>query len=219
MIRALLPAAVKRPLRRMHRSANLRLALRAFRRLADRTRLPREVADRLHYGYGNEGWSASQDFLIGLVAAAWETTGPIVECGCGLSTLLLDHIAGRQGRTVISLEHDPAWAAIMRKRVGPHVQVVAAPLQSYDGFDWYAPVSLPSGIGLVICDGPPSATKGGRFGLLRRLRALLAPDCRILLDDCIRADERRILADWAHITGGTATISADARPYGTLVIS
>ena len=52
-------------------------------------------------------------------------------------------------------------------------------------------------ISLVICDGPPSSTRGGRFGLVPVLRENLAPGFRILLDDARRPGEREVLRRWA----------------------
>ena len=69
---------------------------------------------RLTNLWGNEGWSASREYLTGCLAAAHVTRGAILECGTGLSTLLLGIIAGRTGQKVWSLEHDEAWA----RRIG-----------------------------------------------------------------------------------------------------
>ena len=57
---------------------------------------------------------------------------------------------------------------------------------------------LPDGIALVICDGPPSSTAGGRYGLVPVMKASLNTSCRILLDDTHRRKEREIIQHWCH---------------------
>lgn len=69
---------------------------------------------------------------------------------------------------------------------------------SYGGFDWYdvESVQLPDTIGLVVCDGPPGTSRGGRYGLVPILKDRLAPGCIILIDDTDRAGERDIVDRW-----------------------
>ena len=55
---------------------------------------------------------------------------------------------------------------------------------------------MPRTFRLVICDGPPSDTHGGRYGVLPLLQARMAPAAIILLDDVDRAGEREVLARW-----------------------
>jgi hypothetical protein len=148
-------------------------------------------------GWGNEGWSADASYLEAVCQWASEIRGPILECGSGLSTVLLGIVA--PGR-VTSLEHLPDWRHRVRlaaARHGIHVNVVYAPLVRYLSFDWYSlPESLTNLFELVICDGPPSQTAGGRYGLLPVVDRWLARKAIILMDDIDRADERRIVARW-----------------------
>jgi hypothetical protein len=77
------------------------------------------------------------------------------------------------------------------------INVLTAPLIDYGGFHWYSfPDSLPEPIELVVCDGPPSATVGGRYGLLPIAGDLLTPKTVILMDDVERSDEQAIIARW-----------------------
>jgi methyltransferase family protein len=154
------------------------------------------------YGWGNEGWSADEDYLLRLMSEAATAKGAIVECGSGLSTLLLAGVARQSGTVVHSLEHNADW----RKRVMGELAargltnystVHHAPLQKYGEYDWYSiPQSLPGNIALVICDGPPSDTLGGRHGVLPALRDRMAPTCTILMDDANRPSEIEIMALW-----------------------
>jgi hypothetical protein len=101
---------------------------------------------------------------------------------------------------VFSLEHMPEWQSRVNqtlRSLGLPNRVALAELRSYGEFDWYdLPPDLSSGIGLVICDGPPSITRGGRYGLLPVCMEHFAPNCTILLDDAEREDERAILSAW-----------------------
>jgi hypothetical protein len=56
-----------------------------------------------------------------------------------------------------------------------------------------------SDIGLVICNGPPGQTKGGRFGLIPQIKASLKQGAVILMDDTIRDDERSIIEKYKSI--------------------
>jgi hypothetical protein len=114
-------------------------------------------------GWANEGWSADTSYLEAVCHWASRVRGPILECGSGLTTLLLGVVARDQ---VITLEHMPEWKdrvqLVARKHSVP-VNVVNAPIVDYVGFHWYSvPKSLPGNIELVICDGPPSDVLGGR---------------------------------------------------------
>jgi len=112
--------------------------------------------------------------------------------------LLLGVVA--PGRT-ISLEHTPKWKTIVESSAAKYsipVDIRSTNLVSYGDFEWY---SLPEDIkkikfSLVICDGPPSETHGGRYGLMPAARELLNDDCVILMDDAEREDERRIIEQW-----------------------
>jgi len=76
--------------------------------------------------------------------------------------------------------------------------VCDTPLKDYGTFEWYdvSTTSIPRDISLVICDGPPHYTKGGRYGLLPVLSKHLADGAIILLDDYSREHEKQIVKDW-----------------------
>jgi len=151
----------------------------------------------LSTGWGNEGWIADRAYLQAVYHWASHIQGPILECGSGLSTILLGIIA--PGR-VTTLEHLPEWQEQVQRLASQRsitVNVVAAPLIDYGEFDWYSlPESRAGGYELIICDGPPSATRGGRYGLLPVSGRLLAQNAVILMDDVERPDERGISKRW-----------------------
>jgi hypothetical protein len=97
------------------------------------------------------------------------------------------------------------------------VDLCRADLKRYDGFHWYEPPleRMPS-FALVVCDGPPGRTPGGRYGLLPVMRAHLEPGCVILLDDTQRDEERRIAHRWAEELGSVVEFSSEGRSFATL---
>jgi hypothetical protein len=63
---------------------------------------------------------------------------------------------------------------------------------------WYSAVgTLPTGIGLVICDGPDSYGRG-RYPVLPLVRHNLAPGAVILFDDAAAEGQPEVLDSWAR---------------------
>ncbi|HEV2761818.1 MAG TPA: hypothetical protein VGV38_02395 [Pyrinomonadaceae bacterium] len=196
------PGPVRRAVKEAVGAYRLRRAVREFSNLAPGARPTRALLSGLRAGWGNEWYAARTDYLEELAARAVETDGPVLECGSGLTTLLLGLLAGRRGVEVWSLEHLPEWharvAAGLARFDVPGVRAVLAPLRDYGGFDWYDPPleEMPREFRLVVCDGPPGPTRGGRYGLLPVLGDRLTTDSLILLDDAERAGEREVLRRW-----------------------
>jgi hypothetical protein len=178
------------------------------------------LIERLVHAWGNESWSATAPFLMGMLGWLPRTSGAIVECGSGLSTLVLAAALIRGDRTLLSLEHDRSWAERIGTRLPARtrsfVTVALSPLDSYGSFDWYSlpPAQLPTSIGFVVCDGPPGSTRGGRYGMGPVLKDRLAPGCIVLLDDTHRSEERAILQRWRTELGGE--VVEDAPTYSVL---
>ena len=150
----------------------------------------------------NEAWSADPALLAALLTWLPRSTGPILECGSGLSTLVLAAAASVANRDLWALEHDPRWAARVSRELRPHLSscatVLLAPLRDYGSYEWYAPdpAALPVSIGFVLCDGPPGGTRGGRYGLVPQLRNRMRSGCVVILDDTQRPQERSIVRRW-----------------------
>jgi hypothetical protein len=180
--------------------------------------LPAEqVLDDLVYGWNNGGWLALHDYLMACVVEARRATGPILECGSGLTTLVVGAVARETGNELWSLEHLPEWRAkvsteLRRFKIGS-VRLCDAPLVTYPGFTWYEPplASMPEAFSLVVCDGPPAETPGGRYGLLPVMRDRLAPDAVILLDDLVRVDEQEVVNRWVSETNSWSQILGTRR--------
>lgn len=137
----------------------------------------------------------------------------VVECGSGVSTVLLARaLRDAGGGRLHALEHDPTWAATVRallerERLGGVATVVEAPLGPHalarNGCGWYtadAVEELPrGGIDLLLVDGPPAGEPGlgeARYPALPALAARLAADALVALDDVDRPGEAAVLAAW-----------------------
>lgn len=145
--------------------------------------------------------------------------GLVVECGSGSSTIVLARCLRALGRgRVISLEHDPDYARhttdLLRLHgLGDVATVVTAPLAERDvnggRAQWYGTQYEPllqGPIDVLIVDGPPGNTAPkARYPAVPLLRRQLAPECRILMDDGDRADERAIARAWRDDLGATLT--------------
>jgi hypothetical protein len=213
-------ASTRAQLRAHHRHFVFRRAFAQFVEAIEADLEPsRNVLRRLIYGWGNEGWSASEAFLSACVRESLACRhGTILECGSGLTTLLVGAIADRRDLEFVSLEHMPEWREHVMscaRTVAIHrVRVELAPLQDYDGYFWYSiPASIRPPISLVLCDGPPGDTPGGRYGLIPAVRHLLHDRCVILLDDAIREDEQVIARRWQQDVSVTCQLIDETPPY------
>ncbi len=214
-----LKRTMPRPVRRAFRRAQRRLTLsRATRRILDRpagTPPTRSDLGELHFGWGNTGYSADLAYLERIAAEAARVDRPILECGSGLTTLILGLVAGRRGIEVWTLEHHRQWQGRVERvlaRYGLSVHVVHAPIVERGTYAWYDPPldEMPPSFGLVVCDGPPGTTLGGRYGLIPVMRERLADGATILLDDAGREDEIAILERWALEAGVTYDFFGDS---------
>jgi hypothetical protein len=199
----LIPRRVQKQVRRVTSGLAMPIAVCWVSRHATRASV-----SLLRYAWNNDKFSADVDYLMAVAREAERVRGPILECGSGITTLLLGIIAQRRGIEVCTFEHDAKWWAAAKgvlDRCQIHsVRVLQTPLRSYGEFDWYtAPEGLPS-FDLVICDGPPGSTRGGRHGLLPVMRSRLGEGCTILLDDAHRPEERSILSRWTSEWGAQA---------------
>jgi predicted O-methyltransferase YrrM len=192
--------------------------------LGDPADPPPAVLKDLMHGWGNVFMAAQEDFIRASLACARETDGPILECGSGLSTVLLGVVADRTGATVYSLEHQAVWAQrvsrVLRRYGIASVELFVSDLRGYGAYSWYDPPvdHLPEDVSLVVCDGPPGTTRGGRYGLLPVMRSRLRPGCVILLDDAQRPDEREIAARWARELGTDFAIEGSGKMFARLTV-
>lgn len=180
----------------------LRRAVKEIDKLAAGEMPTAEMLVNLQAGWNNDGYVARTGFLTEVAKHALTTSGPILECGSGLTSLLLGLLAGKRGVRTYSLEHMAEWldrvdTSLKKCRIS-NVQVELVSLKEHDEFTWYdAPLNtLPPEFALVICDGPPGHIKGGRYGLLPLLGTRLPAGAVILLDDAERAGEAEVMRRW-----------------------
>jgi predicted O-methyltransferase YrrM len=203
LIARAVPAAAKRPLREPYRRYRLGRALARAR--STFPEVSDEVISDLVGAWANT-WSIQEGLIPAILREAAYTDGPILDCGSGLSTILLGMVAQERNGHVTSLEHIPEWAEQVNEFLKSFridsVDVHLTPLKSYGDFDWYDVSGMRfSGkdpFSLVVCDGPPgTTTRGGRFGLVPVMLDFLRPDCVILLDDANREPEQEVLDRWS----------------------
>lgn len=135
----------------------------------------------------------------------------IVECGSGVSTVLLARLLAQRGAgTLTALEHDEGWARwvtaqLAREGLDVRARVVTAALAP-DG--WYDPTAVEAGLGpapidLLVVDGPPACAPGAglaRHAALSTLAPQLAPGAAVVLDDVVRPGEQEVLRRWEAAT-------------------
>jgi len=207
-----------------YRKYVFRRGMRQFSALPHDALVPRTVLSDLIYGWGYEGGSVKHEYASAFLQHARTADGPILECGSGLSTILVGVVAQRNGNKVWSLEHSPFWAERVRSTLKRYdiksVELCETNLRHYGPYKWYDPPKdrMPKDFSVVICDGPPASpgnmTPGGRYGMLPIMKQHLKPGCIVLLDDAERAREKKILARWAEELGTSYRIEGVEKPYG-----
>ena len=138
----------------------------------------------------------------------------IVECGSGISTLLIARLLRTRPGHLWSVEHDRAWAALVKEWVeaeglADRVTFVEADLD--DG--WYCRETLeeqlPDGrFDLLIVDGPPAYSRAimhARYQAVPFFRERLAGDWTVVLDDIHRRGEYEVADRWSHDLGRPVT--------------
>ncbi|HEY6352854.1 MAG TPA: hypothetical protein VIY30_00055 [Burkholderiaceae bacterium] len=224
MAHLVLPRETRQRLRRAYDTLRFDVAMRRFIANPTAALASTSLLGELIATWGNSGWSAQEGYLRECCACALTSSGPTLECGSGLSTLLLGVIGQQRGHQHWALEHLAEWALKVDRCAVRHrlraVNVCTAPLRNYAGYVWYDPPlrRLPNQFALVVCDGPPAETAGGRYGLVPIMRNRLAPGCVILLDDAEREAERTIARRWQLELGATHQLVADDKPFIRLVM-
>jgi hypothetical protein len=150
-----------------------------------------------------------------------------IEFGAGASTLILGRALHNVQGSLVSVEHDPDWARVVKEAIdraglGDTVEIVVADLipQRFNGHEyiWYRRTVVENSIGgkrcdLVVVDGPPAyepGTEYRRFPAIPVLMPYLADRYTIALDDATRAGEKQIVTEWATMLGLTFSTSETA---------
>lgn len=181
----------------------LRGAVEQIRAVPAGRPLGRLLLARLIFAWGNFGYAANIRYLQQIDRLFRVSQGAVLECGSGASTLLLALLAEKYDRHVWSFENHGQWSVHVREVLAglelSRLTVCHTPLRNYGDYDWYElpGLFLPHDFGLVVCDGPPGTVQGGRYGLIPVMGQYLRSDCRILLDDTHRRNEKELIRRWA----------------------
>lgn len=152
--------------------------------------------------YVDNEWGAKEPLLATAIKLARESNGPILECGSGLSTILM---AAATRRTVFCLEHHGLYAAKLRQMAAEaksdNIGLCVVPIT--DGFyDAKEFRGLPDAFNLAILDGPPRQA-GDRMKFFdmfgRRVKT-------ILVDDVDSLPYRGKVMEWAESNGREFTL-------------
>ena len=143
-------------------------------------------------------WAMQPAALAELDAWLWrESPRVIVECGSGLSTVIMGNYARHSGARVVSLDHDHRFAGQTSGLLSQHNLSEFVDLRTVDlaGSPPMYQTDLPDGIEFALIDGPPEST-GGRKATLDALMPHMAPRWSAWLDDGARKIERQALKGW-----------------------
>lgn len=146
--------------------------------------------------WGNPGYSASYAYLQAVARHARAARVGVLETGSGATSLVVASVK-RSSVYFAALEHLGPWVEKVNS-ILPRDYVLWARLAPRGTYEWY---DLPDSsrqrdFDLLICDGPPGSTPGGRFGAVPELGPHLINGAIILLDDTHREGERSLIDSW-----------------------
>ncbi len=144
----------------------------------------------------------------------------IVECGSGVSTIIIALAIGDRPITFVSLEESEHWMettkrALVAFDVLDRVQLVHSPLTpiEFNGkrIEAHDDSAIANGkADILLVDAPPA--KVGRMGVLPRMMKHLRPGALVLLDDAVRGGEEECVRAW--VNNGLASLEGYL-PLGT----
>ena len=179
----------------------------------------RETLAELSYGWGNKSHSASIEYLEECIQYTVQSKLPILECGSGLSTIVVGLIAKKYGNTVWSLENMKSWYKRVNKFLIKYeidsVKLFYSPVVKYGDLVWYkAPLdSIPNKFSLVICDGPANIKKRAKHNIFPIMKERFASGCIILYDDAFKVQTQEDITGWAKKLHMSYEIRGKENPY------
>jgi hypothetical protein len=192
------------------REWRIRSCARALRRASPSVEELMPLVSRLRAVWGNTGWTPDEGFLQAMVRGVLASPGPFLECGSGLSTVILGLLAERNATSVWSLEQDEEWVSVLQEELSDlgisTVHLVHAPLEVRSGAAWYDfdDSAFPRRFSMVLCDGP-AVRKGDwaepvylawRSGAVRELQRRSMTCDSILLDDADNPRCSMLVDNW-----------------------
>lgn len=226
VVRSLIKAIRKTPLklilmwgRRIYRNYYLK---RTMKKILSNPRYflnDRETLSELSYDWGNEGWSASIDCLQDCVKYVEQSKLPILECGSGLSTIVIGLAAKEFGKSVWSLEHTQSWYKWVKKTLIKYkidsVKLIYAPPVEHGDLLWYdAPLnSMPSEFSLVLCDGPAGTERRSKQNIFPIMKDKFVSGCIIIYDDIPKIVDEDDIPGWVNKLNMSSEIRGTVNPY------
>jgi hypothetical protein len=233
-LRSRVPKSLKQPVRRLldrvnerRRARRLAHCVSALRDQARAGRIAASLITDLRAAWGNTAWSADAGFVMETANRTLASSGPFLDCGSGLSTIIAGVIAEQRGARVWSLEQDRSWYEHMRAALAAHripsVELRYAPLRIYGDYVWFDldRRNLPDRFAHIYCDGPAVLSEewpepqysNWRGGVVPILGSLGIGFDEILLDDA--EDPRCVILceKWAALGVETEIISTATGSY------
>lgn len=161
--------------------------------------------------WGN-GWSVSPEFLVTTIALARKTSGTAIECGSGLTSLVM--AAANPNLHVHALESSPAWADKLRNVIDQrnikNITLHVRPLIEYPDGKWYNIEGLPrSGYDLALIDGP-SRISGTRSVVYDQIDLT---GTNVIVDDAGDPYVHGPLVRWARDNNRKLTVLGQQRAF------
>jgi hypothetical protein len=199
------------------RQYRLDRAIRAARASAPGP-LPDILVSEICETWGDAQLNGADGFLSACLDVASRTTGPILQCGAGLSTLLLGLAAERSGVHLWTLEHQSHAANSARSWLHQYevanAHVISAPADLMEDCVGYVvdAARLPSNLGLVICEGS-SAVPASARSMLTRIGDRLDPNSVVLVHHVKRRRDADFLVQWAKAHGASMVVKGKVEPW------
>lgn len=152
------------------------------------------------FKFAGNNFAADATVLALLAAMARKCTGPIIETGSGLSSIVMAAVSGQK---VYSLEHSPQYGAQTygwAKEAEPlDLAICHAPLTDELWYD-LSKLELPARFSLGFCDGPPR-----KYGSRMRFCEVFGDRCTAIIVDDITSDNgfANKVRQWAEANGRT----------------
>ena len=180
-----------------------------------------ELTGKLFAAWGDTLTEERLAYVQQCLNEAVHASGPILQCGSGLLSILIGMICQHSDRPEKRLwvfEHDPHWGALARAwlkdRGIKHAHIISAPAEHFDGYVWYVldPSRLPDNFALVLSEAN-SALPGSTRGVVTRMTKYLGNRCVILGRNARRPKDLKYLADWAKSQGAPFILQEGPKPY------
>lgn len=180
-------------------------AIKAIKAGTDQPRTYAEI-----YNVWDNNWALSPEGLYACTNMARKASGPILECGSGLSTICM---AAATNQPIIALEQSASWACkIERMTENTSVDLRFADIKDYGDFKWYDEIPKEQ-FSVVVIDGPPGSD--GRSGIFKLLNGEIK-SATILVDDIARTHWRNEVEAYCEASGRQLDIVDCSRPFGII---